>query len=192
MGPVSLSLGAGEAALLHGPNGSGKTTLMLGIIGAAESSGRVRVSGRDVTALPTHERGIAYSPAHPVLPGWMRVGDLVRMVGPSAAGILEEFGLGWTLGRRAGSLSTGERKVVQVAMALASDAEVLLLDEPLSNLSEEWASRMLGAILRERRPVVVSHQEVPRGFSVRVRLVPSAGGAGVELERARRVDRRRN
>lgn len=170
--PRGLRVGPGERALLCGPNGSGKTTLMLGVIGAIESRGGVTVMGRDVSGLPTHERGIAYVPAQPVIPGWMRVRELSGLL-PGSAGadrMLEEFGLRWASDRRAGELSTGERKVVQISMALSSAARAILLDEPFSNLSGEWASTLDGLLKAERRPLVISHQERVPGFDIYVRL----------------------
>ncbi|MFP3235733.1 MAG: ATP-binding cassette domain-containing protein, partial [Nitrososphaeria archaeon] len=164
---------------MYGPNGSGKTTLMLGVIGAIESRGGVAVMGRDVSGLPTHERGIAYVPAQPVIPGWMRVRELLGLL-PGSAGadrMLEEFGLRWASDRRAGELSTGERKVVQISMALSSAARAILLDEPFSNLSGEWASTLDGLLKAERRPLVISHQERVPGFDIYVRLPLDRRGA---------------
>jgi len=172
VGPLDLEVDPGARALLYGPNGSGKTTLMLGAIGAIESRGGVAVMGRDVSGLPMHERGIAYVPAQPVVPGWMRVKELLGLP-PGSAGadrVIGEFGLGWALDRRAGELSTGERKVVQISMALSSAAGAILLDEPFSNLSGEWASALDGLLKAERRPLVISHHERVPGFDLYVRL----------------------
>lgn len=135
--------------------------------------------GRDVSGLPTHERGIAYVPAQPVIPGWMRVRELLGLL-PGSAGadrMLEEFGLRRASDRRAGELSTGERKVVQILMALSSAARAILLDEPFSNLSGEWASTLDGLLKAERRPLVISHQERVPGFDIYVRLPLDRRGA---------------
>ncbi len=135
--------------------------------------------GRDVSGLPTHERGIAYVPAQPVIPGWMRVRELLGLL-PGSAGadrMLEEFGLRWASDRRAGELSTGERKVVQISMALSSAARAILLDEPFSNLSGEWASTLDRLLKAERRPLVISHQERVPGFDIYVRLPLDRRGA---------------
>ncbi len=185
VGPIDLEVGRGERALIYGPNGSGKTTILLGIIGAVEAEGRVFVDGRDVSGLPTHERGISYVPAHPVLPAWMTVSEMLRMTGSRSVAfdLLEEFGLGWALNRRAGALSTGERKLIQIIVALSSDARALLLDEPFSNVSRSWASRLEELLASEPRPVILTHQERIPAFDRYVRLPLSAQEERRALER---------
>ncbi|BBE41424.1 ATP-binding cassette domain-containing protein [Conexivisphaera calida] len=172
VGPIDLKVDDGERALIYGPNGSGKTTILLGIIGAVDSDGSVSVAGQEISHLPIHERGVSYVPAQPVLPGWIVVNEMLRMAGrrETAVDLLERFDLGWALNRPTNALSTGERKLVQILVALSSDTKALLLDEPFSNLSRNWASRLEELLRSEPRPTILTHHERIPKFDKYVRL----------------------
>jgi ABC-type multidrug transport system ATPase subunit len=172
VGPIDLEVDYGERALIYGPNGSGKTTILLGIIGAADADGGVSVAGQEISNLPIHERGVSYVPAHPVLPGWITVNEMLRMTGrrETAVDLLERFNLGWARNRPTNALSTGERKLVQILVALSSDTRALLLDEPFSNLSRSWASRLEELLRSEPRPMMLTHHEWIPKFDKYLRL----------------------
>ena len=143
---LSLDVADGEFLALLGPSGCGKTTLLRIIAGLeTQTSGRVLIGARDVSALPPRERGLAmvfqnYA-VFPHMTVYENVAFGLRMKGAAdaevkkqverAAGLLhiEPY-----LARYPAKLSGGQRQRVAVARALAVQPAVLLMDEPLSNL----------------------------------------------------------
>jgi branched-chain amino acid transport system ATP-binding protein len=156
---VNFAVPDGEFRGIIGPNGAGKTTLFNLLMNALEpSSGRVALFGRDITDLPEHERahiGLARSFQSNQLFAEQSVFENVRIVvqtieqGPTAfdlltggraigrdraAEVLDLLGLGTLADRKAKNLSHGDQRLLGIAMALATDPEVLLLDEPTSGM----------------------------------------------------------
>jgi ABC-type Fe3+/spermidine/putrescine transport system ATPase subunit len=143
---VSLEIAAGELLALIGASGSGKTTTLRIVAGyEVPDSGRVLLDGRDITALPPQKRGFGMVFQHYALFPHMPVEANVAF-GLEARGIpkskrlerarsaLESVGLGSAGKRGIQSLSGGEQQRVALARALVIEPQVLLLDEPLSNL----------------------------------------------------------
>ncbi|AGL17685.1 ABC transporter ATP-binding protein [Actinoplanes sp. N902-109] len=143
---ISLEVADGEFVVLVGPSGCGKTTLLRMVAGLeTPDSGTVTIGGRDVTALPARERGLSMVfQSYAIFPH-LKVRDNIgfglrmRKVAKSdqasrverAAELLD---LTDYLDRYPAQLSGGQRQRVAVARAIAVDADVLLMDEPLSNL----------------------------------------------------------
>lgn len=169
---VSLAVETGELHAIIGPNGAGKTTLIHQLSGTlASDSGSIHFGGADVTRVPMVgrvRRGLARSfQITSVLEGFTvlenaalavqaRSGSSFRFFGRAAreaalndAGMaaLARVGLEDRAGRRADTLSHGEKRQLEIAIALATDARVLLLDEPLAGTGPE-ESAMLIALLR--------------------------------------------
>jgi iron(III) transport system ATP-binding protein len=143
---VSLSVEEGELFTLLGPSGCGKTTLLRLIAGFyAADAGEIRFDDRVVNAVPAHERGIGMVFQNYALWPHMTVfenvayGLKLRKV-PSAElaqrvrGMLEKVNLAGLDERFPGQLSGGQQQRVALARALVLNPEILLLDEPLSNL----------------------------------------------------------
>ena len=143
---VSLEIAAGELLALIGASGSGKTTTLRIVAGyEMPDSGTVALDGRDITVLPPQDRGFGMVFQHYALFPHMPVEDNVAF-GLEARGVpkakrlaqarsaLESVGLGGAGHRGVQSLSGGEQQRVALARALVIEPQVLLLDEPLSNL----------------------------------------------------------
>jgi branched-chain amino acid transport system ATP-binding protein len=176
---ISFSLNAGDRTALIGPNGAGKTTLVNQISGAlAPSSGRIFLKNRDVTRLGLIERsrlGLVRTfqisrlfPALTVfenvaLPILRRTNRLASTFGhvetPAVAveadAIVNELGLREAASRRVSDLAYGERRLVELAMALALRPEVLLLDEPAAGVGSAEANRILDAISKLPKDIAI-------------------------------------
>lgn len=143
---LSLSVARGEFVALLGASGCGKTTLLRSIAGFIQpQSGRIHVHGRDVTALAPDARGMAFVfqsyALWPHMTVAQNIGYALKLRRTPAAKIkqrVEEIGamlgLDGLLARKPTALSGGQRQRVALGRALAADPEILLLDEPLSNL----------------------------------------------------------
>ncbi len=149
---IDLDVAQGEALGIVGPNGAGKTTLFNLIAGdLAPDAGTIRFKGADITALGPHRRsaaGIArtYQIPHPfenltvfenLLVGAVYGGgQSERAAIEPCAGILRRTGLFAQANRPAGTLTLLERKRLELARALATGPELLLLDEIAGGLTE--------------------------------------------------------
>ena len=145
-----LSLRPGEVVGLLGPNGAGKTTCFYMIVGlVAADGGQILLDGKDITALPMHERaqrGIGYLPQEASVFRTLSVADNITAVlelrpDLDAAGrarelsaLLEELQVGHVAAQAGASLSGGERRRVEIARALAANPRFMLLDEPFAGV----------------------------------------------------------
>lgn len=156
LGSVDLAVAPGELLAVIGPNGAGKTSLLNLVTGLHRASrGSVSVAGRDVTKLPVHRRaraGLARTfqtssvfPAlsveenvrlgtFPTLPGRRRSRWLAASRDRVTAA-LAAVGMSGTAERRAGDLSHGDKRKLDLAIVLASDPTVICLDEPLAGVA---------------------------------------------------------
>ena len=146
---VSLRLRRGEVAGLLGPNGAGKTTCFYMITGLiAVDTGRIFLDGEDITAQPMYQRarmGVGYLPQEPSTFRGMTVEENVMAVvelrernaaraRETVTGLLEELHIEHLRAAPAASLSGGERRRVEIARALASEPDFMLLDEPFAGI----------------------------------------------------------
>ncbi|WP_308169678.1 ABC transporter ATP-binding protein [Acrocarpospora catenulata] len=180
---VTLDLTRGETLCVIGPNGAGKTTLMNVITGTVTpQQGRVHLNGVDITRMASHLRtrhGMARTFQTSYLFDKLTVLDNVVLAargsgrGPRGrkAGVSEaaaahdalgHVGLAPRAQRPVGALSHGERRKVEIAMALVSGAEVLLLDEPMAGVSAEDVPDLVALIknyvaAQDRSIVLVEH-----------------------------------
>ena len=155
---IDLSVSEHEFLGIIGPNGGGKTVLLKLLLGLIEPTrGTVRVLGGS----PRQARGqVGYVPQHTELDRRfpIRVLDVVQMgrLGQAAAGedrpraldALEKVKLGALADRQIGKLSGGQLQRVLIARALAMNARVLLLDEPMANLDSPTAGEILELLAR--------------------------------------------
>ncbi|MEM7695520.1 MAG: LPS export ABC transporter ATP-binding protein [Pseudomonadota bacterium] len=146
---VSLRLRQGETVGLLGPNGAGKTTVFYMITGLIKpDAGAITLDGFDVTTLPMYRRarlGIGYLPQEASIFRGLTVAQnvmaILELTEPSRRArknaldeLLDEFGLTRLADSRATSLSGGERRRVEIARALASRPDFMLLDEPFAGV----------------------------------------------------------
>lgn len=145
---ISLAVEPGRIIGLLGPNGAGKTTtfrMMIGFIAA--DGGRILLNGTDISRLPFYKRarlGIGYLPQEPSVFTRASVEENLNLVLETKGKIahlrklreeiLHEFGLYKLSTRRAGSLSAGERRRLEIARCLATNPAFILLDEPFSGI----------------------------------------------------------
>jgi lipopolysaccharide export system ATP-binding protein len=146
---VSLYVRKGEAVGLLGPNGAGKTTVFYMITGLIKADeGRIELDGCDVTQLPMYQRarlGIGYLPQEASIFRGLTVEENIRavleVVEPDARrrshdleALLEEFNIARLRRTPAIALSGGERRRVEIARALATRPNYMLLDEPFAGI----------------------------------------------------------
>ena len=176
---VSLSVHAGARHGILGPNGSGKTTLFNAVSGFVRPrSGRVVLAGRDVTGLAVHRRarlGLARTFQITSLFPSLSARENVAMAALVQAGadrdawrpardhgaanersaaLLGDLGLGRLADRPVGSLGYGEQRQLEIAVALALEPRLLLLDEPTAGLSAAETGSLVGLV--ERLPADLS------------------------------------
>jgi len=194
---VSLTLLAGEIHALIGPNGAGKSTLIKQIAGGLKSdSGTVHFAGRDVTGLSTVARARAglgrtfqisslameYTVLQNVVLGALgRDGGVMRFFRPvmdradlraRAMQALERVGLQDHASKRTSDLSHGQRRQLEVAVALTLSPRVFLMDEPMAGLGASGSKRMTGFLdgLRAEAPILLVEHDMDAVFALADRI----------------------
>jgi branched-chain amino acid transport system ATP-binding protein len=166
---VDFRLSAGEIRAIIGPNGAGKTTFVSLVCGrVAPSSGTIIFDGEDLTGMPAHRRvrrGIAYTfqitSVFANLSAYDNVALSVqrallergaarrftsRQLDHGANQALERVGLADHAAMRAGNLSYGHQRLLEVAMGLALQPRLLILDEPTQGLSDGEIAGFVGLV----------------------------------------------
>jgi len=197
---VNLAVEPGERRLIIGPNGAGKTTLFNLITGEiAPDSGSIRLFDRDITRVRSHRRPhLGMARTYQIITlfandtilrnvtlallglsqlRWSPFRDLDHEhdLIERAGAALARVGLGAIAGRPLAQTSYGERRRVEIAMALAQDPKVLLLDEPFAGLSIDErrdVRQLLNAIPREVTIVMIEHNmDVALDWAERITLL---------------------
>ncbi len=181
---VSLQVQENQSIVLYGPSGSGKTTL-LGLLGTMDrpTDGKVFFAGRDITwfsdlelsRIRREKIGVVFQSFNLIsgLSAWENVSYPLIPTGLSARQrfarakiLLEKLNLGDRLHHAPEELSGGQQQRVAIARALVNDPDILIADEPTSNIDEDSVSRLLD-ILSDLRSegktlIISSHDPVLR------------------------------
>jgi branched-chain amino acid transport system ATP-binding protein len=190
---ITLAFPAGQLSGIVGPNGAGKTTCFNVLTGGVRPDrGRVIFDGEDITGLPPHaiaRRGLArsfqlmnvfdeYSALDNVLLAVPAVRarsfDMIydlrrdRAAQDRAAAVLGRVGLGGKEGIAAGRLSYGERRALEIGLAVAAEPRLLFLDEPTSGLGADGTARLAELIQELRRVLTIVIIEHDMAFLFRL------------------------
>ena len=204
---VCITLERGKLHALLGPNGAGKSTCINMLSGdLPPSSGRILLGGQDVTALDSaarSHRGVGRSyqrtnifPQFTVLENcrlaaqsrrprpWRIFTDAMktRDTVERAQAAIVEAGLGGRETRKAGLLSHGEQRQLEIAMVLATDARVLLLDEPLAGMGSEESAQMVELLrkLKQNRAILLVEHDMDAVFAVADTITVMVEGSVLE------------
>jgi branched-chain amino acid transport system ATP-binding protein len=180
---VTLEVARGALHAVIGPNGAGKTTLFNVLTGRlAPSEGRVAFAGRDVTRLPAHRRvhlGMARSFQVTNIFADLSVAENLRLAVQAVSGrepwvfwrggrsvaarvdtLLDEVALAPRADWRAGDLSHGGQRALEIGMALAADPRLIFLDEPLAGMGIDDVHRtkeLIHGLVPARTVVLIEH-----------------------------------
>jgi len=207
---INLHIGRGEFVAIVGFSGCGKTTLVNLLAGLTEADqGRVLKQGQPITG-PGPDRGVVFQ-SYSLMP-WLSVRDNValavdRVSGKASAAERAErvthyvkmVGLSAAMDKKPAQLSGGMRQRVSVARALATEPDVLLLDEPLSALDaltraqlQDEIVRIWGADPTDRKTVLLITNDVDEALMMADRVIPltlpEPGGSGATLAPAFTID----
>ena len=204
---VCLTLERGKLHALLGPTGAGKSTCINMLSGdLPPSSGQIRYQGRDITGLTAAQRsqvGIGRSYQRTNIFPKFTVLENVRLAAQSrrqqpwrifsqamkqqwaidkALACIDEAGLAGRAERTAGILSHGEQRQLEIAMVLTTDAQVLLLDEPLAGMGSDESARMVEVLkrLRETRAILLVEHDMDAVFAVADTITVMVNGQVLE------------
>lgn len=201
---VSVALHEGEIHAVIGTNGAGKSTLINLLSGELPpSSGAVVLGGQDVTRWPQPKLahagiGRSYQRNNIFLPlsvfencrlaaqarvqrpwAWWESAQACRTSTERAQASIQRAGLSAVAGRTAASLSHGQKRQLEIAMCLATEPRVLLLDEPLAGMGPEESHRMLDLLreLKRGHAILLVEHDMDAVFAVADRITVMVNGA---------------
>ncbi len=203
---VSLSIYKGEIHAVIGPNGAGKTTLIAQLQGeVTPDAGIIWFDGREITILPPHQRaavGIARSfqitsvfmdmtvldnaaLAIQAIAGhsfhfWRSASSDPRLRAPAMVAI-ERVGLGDKANIFVAHLSHGQRRQLELAMAIASQPKLLLLDEPLAGMAGDESRLMVDLVqdLKKSHTILLVEHDIQAVFSIADRITVLVSGRSI-------------
>ncbi|MBU0588736.1 MAG: nitrate ABC transporter ATP-binding protein [Gammaproteobacteria bacterium] len=200
---INLDIAPGEFVAIVGFSGSGKTTLINMLAGLDKAdSGQVLKNGKPITE-PGPDRGIVFQ-SYSLMP-WLTVGENValavdRVFANESPEKREErtrhyvsmVGLSAAIDKKPQQLSGGMRQRVSVARALATDPDMLLLDEPLSALDALTRAQLQDEIVRiwseDQKTVLLITNDVDEALMLADRVIPLEIGPGAKLGQSYTVD----
>jgi branched-chain amino acid transport system ATP-binding protein len=204
---VNITLERGKLHALLGPNGAGKSTCINMLSGDAQpSSGKIEFQNKDITNLTSWQRsqvGIGRSYQRTNIFPQFTVLENVRLAAQSrkqdalkifskaekmqwaidkAINSIEEAGLSERTHSIAGLMSHGEQRQLEIAMVLATDAQVLLLDEPLAGMGSEESEKMVGVLkkLRATKAILLVEHDMDAVFAVADTITVMVNGQVLE------------
>lgn len=166
---VDFQLATGQVHALIGPNGAGKSTFVGMVAGRIPaSSGEVWFDGADVTALPAHariRRGMAYTFQITAIYARLSLFDNVALALRKRAeadvlAALDRVGLADRASQMAGDLAYGHQRLLEIAMGVAQDPRLLILDEPTQGLAEseiEGFNALITKLKEETTILLIEH-----------------------------------
>jgi branched-chain amino acid transport system ATP-binding protein len=194
---VDLEVRQGEVHAIIGPNGAGKTTLINQLVGEiAPDAGTIEFDGADITHLATHERALrglsrsyqitsvfpeftavqnvalaAQAHAGASFDIWRPVAAESRLIDPARA-TLAQVGLGAKCDVPAAVLAHGERRQLEMAMALVTAPKLLLLDEPMAGMGQQESESMIGLLsgLKDRYTMLLVEHDMNAVFALADRI----------------------
>ena len=193
---IDLSVEEGEFIAIVGFSGSGKTTLISSIAGLVQpDAGEIRVKGRPIAG-PGQDRGVVFQ-SYSLMP-WLSVKDNVALAVDSVLSnksrgerqaitkkYIDMVGLSHAIDRKPAELSGGMRQRVSVARALATQPEILLLDEPLSALDALTRAKLRDELAdiseKEKKTIVLITNDVDEAILLADRIVPLKPGPNASL-----------
>ncbi|KAJ55824.1 branched-chain amino acid ABC transporter substrate-binding protein [Actibacterium mucosum KCTC 23349] len=194
---VSIDLRAGEIHAIIGPNGAGKSTLIGQISGGLKSdAGQVHLMGRDVTALATEARakaglGRTFQISALAMEDTVLENVLLGAIGATGGGwrflrgvsgdrdlnarameALARVGLAAAKDTRCADLSHGQRRQLEVAVALTLQPKAFVMDEPMAGLGAEGSKAMTGFLdgLRSEAPILLVEHDMDAVFALADRI----------------------
>jgi branched-chain amino acid transport system ATP-binding protein len=219
---VSLDVAEGELHAIIGPNGAGKTTLISQLTGhLSPNSGSIFLGGRDITGMPAYRRsalGLARSfQITSLLPDFTAADNVAlaaqahhghsfrfwdnarkeKALRDAAQAALERVGLGGRADVLVSRLSHGEQRELELAVALATGPQLLLLDEPMAGLGVTESARMVKLLqeLRKEVTIVLVEHDMEAVFALADRISVLvygrviASGAPAEIRQNEEVKR---
>ncbi|MGE3992390.1 ABC transporter ATP-binding protein [Pseudorhodoplanes sp.] len=212
---IDFDVRPGEIHALIGPNGAGKTTFINLLSGELRpNGGRISFEGHDITELPTRKRALLglvrsyqITSVFPELTAlqnimlavqgrstrtyeFLRAVSSDRQLTSPAHTILDELGLGHSKEVKVSEMAYGQRRQLELAMVLAMQPKLMLLDEPLAGMSGAEADAMVAFLghVRERCSVVLIEHDMDAVFSLADRVTvlvygkPIASGTPEEIQ----------
>ena len=203
---LTLEIPAGELHAIIGPNGAGKTTLVAQLAGELRpDGGRISFAGEDITSLPAYlrsARGLARSFQITSIFREFTVLDNVALAVQAHAGhsfrfwrparaepslrnpareILERVGLGGRADAQAASLAHGEKRALEIAMALGTRPRLLMLDEPTAGMGPEDSARLVRmlATLKGKLTIVLIEHDMDAVFALADRITVLVYGRAI-------------
>jgi branched-chain amino acid transport system ATP-binding protein len=218
----SWELETGELHAIIGPNGAGKTTLVNQLVGEIRpDGGRVEFAGTEITHMPAFRRALlglsrsyqvtsvfydfsvlenvgiaAQAHAGHSFGMWRPAREEARLVLP-ALEVLAQVGLSEKRDLLAATLAHGERRQLEIAMALVSKPRLLLLDEPMAGMSRAESDKIIELIrgLKRKLSIVLVEHDMDAVFALADRITVLAGGRKIavglpdEIRKNREVQR---
>lgn len=205
---VSFDLNPGECLALIGPNGAGKTTLVHQLSGIlAPDSGTIEFEGRDITHLSVHARaqaGLARTfQLTSIIPGMSVLGNVALAVqarsgssfrffgavaneknlNDQAMAALETVGFAAHAKALAAEISHGEKRVLELAIAIAMQPKALLLDEPMAGIGRQESERLIEILqaLKATTPMLLVEHDMDAVFALADRVAVLVYGEIIAL-----------